>query len=59
MTHGVPRTDYLAMTRNNQVTQEVLDSLGGIQDTVKPMQESLMKNELRPYEYIRNYAKEI
>lgn len=48
-----PRPNYIAMTQNNSVTQEVLNSLGGIQDTVSPMKESLLKNELRPYDYVR------
>ncbi len=50
------RPDYVGMARNMQTTKQVIESLGGIQDTIAPMQESLLKNELRPIEYIRNYA---
>lgn len=38
------------------MTQQVIDSLGGITDTVKPMEHSLRMNELRPFEYVPNYA---
>ena len=38
-------------TMNNTVTQEVIDSLGGIIDTVKPLKLSLKEHELRPYEF--------
>jgi hypothetical protein len=55
----MPRPEYLAITKNNNVSQDVINQLGGIEDTVKPMQESLRQNELRPYEYIQNYAREI
>jgi hypothetical protein len=39
------------MTQNNTVSKEILNSLGGIEDTIAPMKESLMKNELRPFDY--------
>jgi hypothetical protein len=32
----------------------VIDQLGGLQDTIKPMMDSLRKNELRPYEFIKD-----
>jgi hypothetical protein len=31
------KLDYLAITRNNNVSQDVLNQLGGIEDTIKPM----------------------
>jgi hypothetical protein len=33
--------DYLEMTKNNKVSQSVIEAVGGFQDTVKPMMESL------------------
>jgi hypothetical protein len=33
----MPKLDYLAITRNNNVSQDVLNQLGGIEDTIKPM----------------------
>ena len=54
-----PKPDYMSIINNNIVNQDVIDSLGGIEDTIKPMQESLIANELRPYDYIRNYKQEI
>ena len=40
---------------NNTVPREVIDSLGGIQDTIKPLKLSLKEHELRPYEIQRDY----
>ena len=37
----------------------MIDQLGGIQDTIKPMQDTLRQHELRPFEVIRSYANEI
>lgn len=34
---SLPKLDYLAITRNNNVGQDVLNQLGGIEDTIKPM----------------------
>lgn len=49
----LPRPDYLAITRNNVVPPTVIESLGGVQDTIAPIQASLKRNELRPFEYVR------
>ena len=49
----------MSMTRTNRVSQAVIDSLGGIEDTIKPMQNTLKKHELRPFDYLRDYATEI
>ena len=43
---------------NNTVSQEVIDSLGGIQDTIKPMKLALKEHELRPYEFQVDYKKQ-
>mmetsp|Transcript_9347 Transcript_9347/g.12726 ORF Transcript_9347/g.12726 Transcript_9347/m.12726 type:complete len:245 (+) Transcript_9347:617-1351(+) len=40
---------------NNTVTKEVLDSLGGIKDTIRPIQGSLTTHEMRPYEIHFDY----
>jgi len=37
------------------VTQEVIDSLGGIQNTIKPLEKSLIAHELRPFDYYVDY----
>ena len=44
---------------NNTVTKEVLDSLGGLKDTIKPIQSSLTNHELRPYEVQVDYKETI
>ena len=33
--------------------------MGGIEDTIKPMEKSLRMHELRPYDYLINYKEEI
>lgn len=40
---------------NNTVTKEVLDSLGGLKDTIKPISGSLTTHEMRPYEIHIDY----
>ena len=42
---------------NTSVPQEVIDSLGGIEDTIKPLKLSLKEHELRPYEFQKDYKK--
>lgn len=37
----------------------MIDSLGGIVDTLKPMQETLRQHELRPYTVQRDYRREL
>lgn len=37
----------------------MIESLGGIEDTVKPLEASLKAHELRPYDYMINYKEEI
>ena len=50
-----PDAGFAALTMNNTVTKEVLDSLGGIKDTIRPIQTSLTTHEMRPYEYHYDY----
>jgi hypothetical protein len=41
------------------VPQEVIDSLGGIQNTIKPLEKSLIAHELRPYDYFIDYKQTV
>ena len=41
---------YISHILNNTVSKDVIESLGGIQDTIKPMKLALKGHELRPYE---------
>ena len=49
-----PKLDYLGITKKNDVPKQILESLGGIKDTVSPMEESLRQNEMRPFDYVRD-----
>ena len=51
--------NYLQYTRDNTVPMEVIDSLGGLKDTIQVMKESLLKYELRPLDYVPNYQNQI
>jgi hypothetical protein len=51
--------NYLKYTRDNTVPMEVIDSLGGLKDTIQVMKESLLKYELRPLDYVPNYQNQI
>lgn len=53
------RPDYKGMTLKNEVRSDMLESLGGVQSSIKPMEADLLKHELRPYDYVRNYGDEI
>jgi hypothetical protein len=55
----IPKPNYLALTKNNQASSAVIESLGGIQNTIEPMQASMISHELRPYDIIPNYQKEL
>ena len=46
---------YASHTMNNTVTKEVLDSLGGLKDTIRPTAASLTTYEQRPYELQIDY----
>lgn len=55
----LPKPNYLALTKNNQASFAVIESLGGIQNTIEPMQASMISHEMRPYDYIHDYQKEL
>jgi hypothetical protein len=40
-----------SIKKQTGVSQDVIDSLGGIEDTIKPLERSLLTHELRPYDY--------
>ena len=42
---------------NNTVTKEVLESLGGLRDTIRPIAQSLTTHEMRPYEVQVDYKR--
>ena len=44
---------------NNTVTKEVLESLGGLRDTIRPIAQSLTTHEMRPYEVQVDYKRTI
>ena len=55
-----PRPEYYrAIQMNQSVRREVIDSLGGIKDTLKPMQRSLKQHEMRPFDIEPNYKAEM
>ena len=45
-----PDAGFAVHTMNNTVTREVLESLGGLRDTIRPLADSLTTHEMRPYE---------
>ena len=54
-----PKTaGYADHMYKNTVNQEVIDSLGGIEDTIKPLKLSLREHELRPYEFQMDMKKQ-
>ena len=44
---------------NTGVKREVIDSLGGLQDTIKPLEQSLKQHEMRPFEVEPNYREDL
>jgi hypothetical protein len=40
---------YRSLTTNNLVPPNVIESLGGIENTLKPLEETLKQHELRPF----------
>jgi hypothetical protein len=44
---------------NTSVRKEVIDSLGGIQDTMKPLEKSLKMHEMRPFDVEPNYYEDL
>lgn len=49
---------YRSMKYMDRVPDDVIDSIGGIEDTLKPLQETLRQHELRPYSIQRDYKKD-
>lgn len=41
------------------MSAEVIESLGGIRDTIKPLQETFKQHELRPYQVLYDYKDHI
>lgn len=44
---------------NHSVSKAVIDSLGGIVDTIKPLEQSLYAHEMRPFEVMPNYIEDL
>jgi len=44
---------------NTSVKHEVIESLGGIQDTIKDLEQSLKTHEMRPFDIEPNYREEL
>ncbi|TNV72960.1 hypothetical protein FGO68_gene4322 [Halteria grandinella] len=49
---------YRALQQKNLVDEQVIESIGGIQDTLKQLQGTLRQHELRPYSVHRDYKKD-
>jgi hypothetical protein len=55
-----PRPEYYRAIQNNtSVRKEVIDSLGGIEDTLKPLEKSLKQHEMRPFDVEPNYYEDL
>ncbi len=55
-----PHADYYRQIQmNTAVPKEVIDSLGGIINTVKPIEQSLREHEMRPFDIEPNYFEEL
>jgi hypothetical protein len=44
---------------NQSVNKQVIDSLGGIIDTLKPLEKSLREHEMRPFDVEPNYHEDL
>ena len=44
---------------NTHVPADIIDALGGIQDTVRPLQMSLKNHEMRPFDMEPNYYSDL
>ena len=58
---GVPGTAefYRSLQTQNLVDEKVIESIGGIQDTLKPLEATLKQHELRPYSVQRDFRKDL
>jgi len=55
-----PSADYYrSLTTSNSVRHEVIEALGGITDTVRPLEQSLRQHEMRPFDVEPNYAEDL
>eukprot|EP00352_Strombidinopsis_acuminata_P002604 CAMPEP_0176395560 /NCGR_PEP_ID=MMETSP0126-20121128/43505_1 /TAXON_ID=141414 ORGANISM="Strombidinopsis acuminatum, Strain SPMC142" /NCGR_SAMPLE_ID=MMETSP0126 /ASSEMBLY_ACC=CAM_ASM_000229 /LENGTH=121 /DNA_ID=CAMNT_0017768509 /DNA_START=199 /DNA_END=564 /DNA_ORIENTATION=+ len=50
---------YMDLINQNTTNKDVIDSLGGIDDMLKPLEGSMKKHELRPYTIQVDYQEEI
>ena len=50
---------YRALQMNNTVRQEVIESLGGLADTIKPLEPSLRNHEMRPFDVVPTYREDL
>ena len=50
---------YRSLQTQNLVDEKVIDSIGGIQDTLKPLEATLRQHELRPYSVQRDYRRDL
>lgn len=50
---------YRSLQQQNLVDEKVIESLGGITDTLKPLESTLKQHELRPYAVQRDYRREL
>ena len=50
---------YRSLQTQNLVDERVIDSIGGIQDTLKPLEATLRQHELRPYSVQRDYRRDL
>lgn len=44
---------------NNTVRQDVIESLGGLTDTIKPLEASLRNHEMRPFDVVPTYREDL
>ena len=55
-----PRPEYYrAIQMNTSVRKEAIESLGGIQDSVKAIEKSLKEHEMRPFDVEPNYYEDL
>ena len=53
-------TEYYGnLRRNTGVSKAVVDSLGGLVDSIKPLEQSLKQHEMRPFEIEPNYREDL
>ncbi len=50
---------YRSLQAQNLVDERVIESLGGIIDTLKPLEATLKQHELRPYSVQRDYRRDL